>query len=149
VWSTKSEWVKEDPELNPRIAEIAIRAATVCAAFNGTIVLENSMLGPARELVRYLTNIRKVLKPNPGENFEARLAHKFLDYLDRHNGKFVSTRDMFRDTRAYDLGPSTADRALSILAANGEVEITKIGRKQLARRLFSDDELAMPGQVPS
>jgi hypothetical protein len=143
VWRTKSEWLAEDPELNPRVAEIAIRAATVCAALSGERVLRPAMLGPARELAKYQTKIRKILKPNPGENFEARLAHKFLAYLERHPGRFVSCRDMYHETHAYDLGPSTADRAVNILEANGDVETTKIGRKRLIRRLCNEDEITL------
>ena len=142
VWRAKTEWAVDDPELNPRVAEIAIPAATVCASFSGAKSLHPAMLGPARELARYQTNIRRVLRPNPGENFEGRLAHKFLDYLSRHGGRFVSRRQMFRDTRAYDLGPSIADRALSILHANGEVEISKIGRQEVVRRILESDDSA-------
>lgn len=140
VWGTKSKWIAEEHALNPRIVEIAIRAATVCAAFDGRKVLYGANLGPARELVRYQARIRRVLKPNPGENFEARLAHKFLDYLDRQNGRFVSSRKMFRDTRAYDLGPSIANRALTILSANGEIEIAKNGRQEIVRRILETDD---------
>jgi hypothetical protein len=149
VWRVKSTWIKEEPELNPRVAEIAIRAATVCRAFNGDRLLTPDLLGPARELARYQTNIRRILKPNTGENFEARLAYKFLDYLDRYAGRYVSRRDMFRDTHAYDLGPSTAERALSILEANGEVQSTKVGRKVLVRRLFTDEEMTTTQEVPA
>ena len=140
VWRTRSKWTAEDRELNPRVAEIAIRAATVCAAFDGRKTLYATNLDPARELLRYQTDIRRILRPNPGENFEARLAHKFLDYLDRHNGRYVSRRKMLRDTRAYDLGPSTADRALSILIANGEIETSKIGRQDVVRRILESED---------
>jgi hypothetical protein len=139
VWQAKSEWKKQETALNPRVVEIAIRAATICAGIDGRQTLHASELGPARELVRYQTNIRKVLRPNPGENFEARLAHKFLDYLSRQGG-FVSRRDMYRHTNAYDLGPSTADRALSILHANGEIEICKTGKKEFVRLAVESDE---------
>jgi len=142
VWRTKSNWTAEERELNPRVAEIAIRAATVCAAFDGRKVLYAANLGPARELARYQTNIRRILKPNPGENFEARLAHKFLDYLRRHGGRFVPRRKMLRDTRAYNLGPSNADKALSILKANGDVEITKIGKQEVVRLILASEEIS-------
>jgi hypothetical protein len=89
VWHTKSDWIKQDPEINQRVVEIAIRVATVCAAFSGTKLVTPAMLEPAREFIRYQTNIRRILKPNPGENFEAQLAIKFLDYLERHNGRYV------------------------------------------------------------
>ena len=147
VWPEKRNWKTDDNELNPRVAEIAVRVAVVCAAFSGERVLTPAMLGPARELARYESAIRKVLKPNPGENFEARLAHKFLNYLARYGGRYVSRRDMFRDTRAYDLGPSVAEKALSVLEANGDVEITKVGRRQVLVRLVSELE-EIPVQEP-
>jgi hypothetical protein len=143
VWAEKSQWKIEDGELNPRVAEIVLRAATVCAAFSGARLLTSRMLGPARELARYQTSIRKILRPNPGENYEARLAHKFLNYLARHGGKYVSRRKMFQDTRAYDLGPSTAEKALSVLQANGDVATTKVGRKVLVRLVSDLDEVAI------
>jgi hypothetical protein len=144
VWYVKKDWLAADREMNPRVAEIAIRAATVCAAFNGSQLLIPSMLGPARELARYQTNIRKLLKPNAGQNFEARLAHKFLAYLERHGGRFVSRRELFRATRAYDLGPSTADRALSVLHANGDIEVSKAGKQELVR-ILAECDAASPG----
>jgi hypothetical protein len=137
VWEAKSEWIKRERGLNQRVVEIAIWVATICAGIDGRKTLHASDLGPARELIQYQTNIRKVLRPNPGENFEARLAHKFLDYLTRQGG-FVSRRDMYRHTRAYDLGPSTAERALSILHANGDVEICQIGKKVMVRLVVDE-----------
>jgi hypothetical protein len=146
VWEAKSSWERMHPGSNPRILEISIRAATICASFDGKTVLKVDDLGPHFQLAKYQHRIREILKPNPGENFEARLAHKFLDYLARHGGKFVSRREMYRHTRAYDLGPSIADRALSVLQANGDVEITKVG-KQVIVRLISDFE-DIPIQEP-
>jgi hypothetical protein len=138
VWTTKSEWMKQDKELNPRVIELVIRAAAVCAAFSGERTLTPEMLRPARELLRYQSNIRKLLKPNPGENFEAQQTHKFLDYLDRAGGEWVGKREMFRDTRAYDKGGSTGNRALSVLHANDDIEITSIGKRVMVRRIYHD-----------
>lgn len=133
VWVMKSEWRSEDAELEPRVAELAIRVACVCAAFDGRDRLTAAGLGPAREFARYQTRIRRLLKPNAGENFEARIALKILDYLDGRKGKWVSKRTMLRDINAYRLGPSIAERALCVLLANDDIEFRKDGREQLVR----------------
>ena len=139
VWTLKSEWLAADRTLNARVVEHGIRVATICASFDGRQRLRAHDLGPAREFVRYQTNIRRLLQPNPGENPEGKLAHKFLEYLKRFDGKYVSRRTMLRDTRAYDLGPSTADRALAVLHANGDIAITDKGRQQLVRFVMDQD----------
>ena len=133
VWEAKDAVQRTDPAANSRVFENSIRAATICAAFDGKSLLTVADLKPHFELARYQTRIRSILKPNPGENFEAQLAHKFLDYLSRLKGGYTTRRDLYRATHAYDKGPSTADRALAVLIANGDVEETKSGRKTLLR----------------
>lgn len=139
VWKMKSQWRADNPGLNMRIVEHAIRAATICASFDGRRILRASNLGPAREFIKYQTKLRKLLQPNPGKNFEAIVAHKILAYLGRFHGQFVRRREMFRAIHAYEYGPSTADRALTMLDANGDVETQKVG-KQFFVRLLSDQE---------
>jgi hypothetical protein len=139
VWKMKSQWRADNPGLNMRIVEHAIRAATVCASFDGRRILRASNLGTAWEFIKYQTKIRKLLQPNPGKNFEAIVAHKILDYLGRFHGRFVKRREMFRAIHAYEYGPSTAERALTMLDANGDVVIQKVG-KQTFIRLVSDQE---------
>ena len=133
VWAQKAEWRAEDPELEPRVAELALRVAVVCASFDGRKQLTTRDLGPAREMARYQTRIRRMLKPNPGENFEGKIAYKILDYLSRYGGKFVSKREMLRTIHAYRVGPSVAERALSVLHANGDIDIQRVGREVLVR----------------
>jgi hypothetical protein len=142
-WEEKTRWLKEDPQLNARVVQHAIRASIICASFDGRRGLTARALGPALALARYQNNIRGLLQANPGQNFEAQLAHKFLTYLGRLNGKFVARRKMFRDTRAYDKGPSTAERALSILKANNDIAIITAGRQELVR-LILDHEPEQP-----
>ena len=82
--------------------------------------------------------VRKVLKPNPGENFEAQIAHKILAYLSRRapDGRWVSRREMLRAIRAYDKGPAIADRALVFLEHSGEIiQVTRGTQKQGLVRL--------------
>jgi Bifunctional DNA primase/polymerase, N-terminal/Primase C terminal 1 (PriCT-1) len=135
VWEARDSWVKILPGVTGRIAEIALRAAAICAAFDGKKILMASDLAPARAFAEYQARIRTLLRPNPGENFEARAAFKFLAYLQRHapEGQWVSKRQMLKDTRAYELGPSVCDRALGILVYNGDLEEFKDGRKSFLR----------------
>src|SRR5258708_4472575 len=94
-----------------------------------------SDLATAKAFAEYQVRTRKLLKPNPGENFEARAAYKFLAYLQRHapEGQWIAKRQMLKDTRAYQLGPSVCNKALSILAYNGDIEEKTEGKKSLLR----------------
>lgn len=142
VWVEKAAWLREEREMSARVAELAIRAASVCAAFDRRRVLYAKDLAPAREFARYQTRIRRLLKPNPGENFEGKIAFKILDVLDQHKGKFVSKRELFHAIHYNRYGPSVADRAYCILLANDEIEETKIGRVKLVRRAAPEGQTA-------
>ena len=133
------QWRKENPEGNPRVFEIALRAATVCASFDGKQVLTANDLKPHLELARYQHRIRHLVKPNSGETPEGQIAHKILDNVKSAEGKNVDKRELLHRIHAYDKGPSVADRALAVLIANGEIIETKIGRKRFLRWI-SDQE---------
>jgi len=148
VWARKADWRSGDPELEPRICELAIRVAAICASYDGRAVLTAEALGPARAFADYQKRIRRLLKPNAGECLEGKVALKILDYLDRQGGRFVSRRTMLRDINANRFGPSVADRALDVLHANGEIEITK-GRPVLVRRCLDDELELLNGQQAS
>lgn len=139
-WSWRPHFIKTNPGVNPRLIEIALRCALVCAYFDGAELVDIKRLEPHIALLGYQTRMRIVLKPNPGENFEAQLTHKFLNYLQTHP-LFVSRRTLFRDTHAYDKGLSVADRALDMLISNGDVVQVKMGKQTLVRlALESDNE---------
>lgn len=122
VWAEKSKWRKE---LASRVTEIAIRVAIICAAFDGRTLLKAEDLGPALEFAKYQQRTRKMLKPNEGENLEAKIALKILSHLDRYDGQFITKRQLLHDTGAYRFSPSAAKRALDIMESNGDIEITK------------------------
>lgn len=124
VWTEKSVWQRTNKVINQRVIEIALRVAVVCAAFSGKTLLTVKDLAPAKALAEYGQRIRKVLKPNEGENLEAKIALKILTYLDRYEGKFVAKRKLLHDTGAYRYSPSTAKRALDVMAGNGDIEMT-------------------------
>lgn len=125
VWTEKSVWQHKNRELNPRVVEIALRVAVICASFSGKTLLTVKDLGPARALAEYSQRIRRVLKPNEGENLEAKIALKILAYLDRYEGHFVTRRKLLHDTGAYRFSPSIAQRALKVMAGNGDIEMTE------------------------
>ncbi|MGC2283673.1 MAG: hypothetical protein WA542_00350 [Candidatus Acidiferrum sp.] len=137
VWDAKLAWEKNDPKSSSRLFEISIRAATNCASLNGNKVLKVEHLKPHFELSKYQNRIRAILKPNPGENFEGQLAHKFLTYLERN--PMVTRRQLFRDTRAYDKGPSIAERALAVLISNGDIVELPHGRTKLLVKAFEGE----------
>jgi hypothetical protein len=139
VWEAKHDYQTRHPKMNPRLLEVSIRTAVICAAFNGNRVLKGFQLEPAFELAEYQMNIRDILKANPGETIEGRVASKILGYLDRYAGKWVSWRILRRDTRLYDLGPVITDRVCSVLKANGDIEMTKIGKQTVIRRVLDSE----------
>lgn len=119
VWGEKDTW-----KLEPRVIELALRVAIVCAAFDGRTLLTAKDLQPARAFAEYQARVRKMLKPNEGENLEAKIALKILAYLDNYDGDFVSKRKLLHDTGAYRYGPSVSKRALEVMDANGDIELT-------------------------
>lgn len=140
IWEWRSHYLRTTPDLNPRILEIAIRCALVCAYFDGLQVVDVKRMEPHIKFAGYQTRMRIYLKPNPGENFEAQLTHKFLNYLQTHPG-FVSRRTLFRHTNAYDKGLSVADRALDMLIASDDIVQVKMGKQTLVRlALESENE---------
>ena len=139
VWVEKSVWLKEDPELEPRIVEIALRVATICASCDGRTLLQVKDLGPAYEFAHYQKRIRRLLKPNDGENVEGKVTLKIIAYLKRYNGNYVSRRKLLNDIGAHRYGLSVSERALSILHANGEIEVTTKKRPVLVRLLLEDE----------
>jgi hypothetical protein len=81
VWTIeKAAWVRQEPGITPRIAELSLRVATICAAFDGRGRLTVNDLGPALEFVRYQVRVRQILKPNLGENASGKIGYKLLDY---------------------------------------------------------------------
>jgi hypothetical protein len=123
VWEARDEMVKRE-KLNPRLLEIALRVAAVCAAFDGRNELRACDLGPAWELARYQARVRLLLKPNAGKNFEAQVAAKILNYLNRYapDGGWLVLRKVLHATNANNYGPSVVNRALDAMAFSGSIE---------------------------
>lgn len=139
VWEAKSMWLKARQSMNPRVVEHAIRAAVVCAAVDGRKVLTVENTLRALEFAEYQHRIRSLLKPNPGENQEAKIALRIIDYVGRSNGNAISKRKLLKAINAYRLGPSNAERALNVLNANGEIAIVRQG-KQIFIKSVAEEE---------
>ena len=139
VWVEKSIWLAEDKELEQRVVEIALRAATICASFDGKTLLTANDLHAAREFAQYQQRIRRLLRPNEGENPEAKIALKFTAKLKSLAGKYVSKRELFHSCSAERCGLRIADNALNALHANGDIEVTR-GKPRLVRWLLEDSE---------
>ena len=140
VWVEKEIWLTEDFQLEPRVVEIALRAATICAAFDGRTLLRAKDLTAARELASYGQKIRNYLRPNEGENPEAKITAKFLAYLKRLGGREVTKRVLFHDCGAERCGLTIADRALKALVANDDVYMTPPKERPCRVRLILEDE---------
>ena len=140
VWDARTEYVRAHPLMNRRVLETAVnRYALIAAAFDGRGQLRGQDLAPAFALAEYQMLVRQFLKPNTGETTEGRVAAKILAYLDRQMG-FVPWRELRRQTHLYDLGPVVTDRVMSVLRANGDVEMTKIGKQMVVRRRLTDED---------
>jgi hypothetical protein len=154
VWESRDELATKE-KINPRLLEIALRTAAICAAFDGRKELCARDLGPAWELARYQTRVRLLLKPNPGKNFEAQVAAKILNYLNRHaaGGAWMAARQVLHATNANDYGPSVVNRALDALAFSGSIERSEepAGRGQKRRlvRLTVETPKPAAAQVPA
>lgn len=137
VWETKREWTHE-MGLNPRVVETGLRVAAICASIDGRRTLQTTDLAPVLPFVQYQESLRRILKPNTGENTDGKLASKFLGYIERYGakGEWLDVRTMLHRTRAYDFGVGY-QRVLDALEHSGEIE--QVGRgvkghKHLFRR---------------
>lgn len=76
VWEETKAWSTEAKQKGidlGRTIENALRAAIICASFDGKQILDASDLGPAKALVEYQMRIRPLLQPNTGKNLEGEL----------------------------------------------------------------------------
>ncbi|MFY9531247.1 MAG: DUF3854 domain-containing protein [Candidatus Acidiferrales bacterium] len=123
LWEARNQIAKSEG-INPRLLEIALRCAVICAAFDGRKEILATDLEPAWELARYQERVRLLLAPNPGKNFEAQAAYKVIAYLNRHapKGEWLRLRDVLRGSRAWDYGPSLTERVINAMTFSGAIE---------------------------
>jgi Bifunctional DNA primase/polymerase, N-terminal/Primase C terminal 1 (PriCT-1) len=135
VWELRSHWCQTG--VSPRVAEIALRVAYICAAADGR-KLRARDLGPAYELAKYEMKVRDILRPNPGRNPDAQCAHTILNWLREHAslGEWVKRRDLQRGIHADRFGPGVFSRCLQNLQFCDEVELDL--KRKLVRLLWED-----------
>jgi hypothetical protein len=130
VWRERDRWI-DILKVSPRCAEIGLRAAFICAAFDGRTTLRGSDLEPALALAQYQTRIRVLLAPNPGKDDIAVLQSKLMLYLytRAQNGELVNRRVAYQSIRAYDYDLAKVKKAIANLVANGDIAEVKLGRQ--------------------
>lgn len=135
VWEAKDEWTRTIPNLSGRCAEHALRVAGICAAFDGRKILRVSDLGPARVFAENQARVRLILRPNPGENPDAKCAFAIVAALERHapDGQWFNRRSLYRQIHAERHGAGVFNRAVNNLHYNGEIEL---GAKSMELRLL-------------
>jgi len=135
VWEAKDEWVRTIPNLSGRCAEHALRVAAICAAFDGRKQLRLTDLGPARAFAENQARVRLILRPNPGENPDAKCAFAIVTALKRHapDGQWFNRRSLYREIHAERHGAGVFNRAVINLQYNGEIEL---GAKSMELRLL-------------
>ncbi len=123
VWEMRDVWLKEIPGLSTRVAELAIRAAVVAAAFSGrSILYAKHIEASSRAFAEYQLRMRQNFKPNPGENTDARCAFTILAALDAKPGWNLK-RDIAKQIHYERFGPTAFERAINSLVAAGDINI--------------------------
>jgi len=140
VWIEKEVWTRQDPTITPRLAELAIRVASICASFDRRGRLSAHDLSPALALAKHQASIRTVFRPNLGENLGGKVADKILGYLRSRGGQFVSKRDMQRALNSNRSDPRVAESVYASLKATGQIAEQKVGKRILVRLILEDEE---------
>jgi hypothetical protein len=143
VEDAAKKWKQDYPILmEGRCVELALRAAVIAAAFDCRTELRAKDLGPALAFALYQAEVRKTLKPNPGETMEAKFQNAVIDWLDAHlpatddePGPYIKRRDLYKKVHAERYGFGVADRAMQALEANGEIGTGVLGKSRVVRRL--------------
>jgi hypothetical protein len=105
-----------------RVAELALRAAVICASFDERTTLYVKDLGPAFALAQYQMRARILLQPNTGENSDSRCYVKVRNWLKEHPQ--TTRHELDRGIHASErLGPSVFNRCLREMSFNGVIEI--------------------------
>jgi hypothetical protein len=123
VWEARNDWLKTVPGMTGRIAENALRVASICAGFNSKSLLRATDLGPALEFAKYQIRFRALKQPNPGQNPEAVCAFAILRKLAEFTpGEYVAKRKILHAIHAEKFGPGISRRAGENLFFNGEID---------------------------
>jgi hypothetical protein len=129
VYEVTRTWKKEHPELT-REVEIAVRFAKVIKSFEGPsgggILYGKDMEGAPLVFALEQSRIRKILKPNAGNNPDAKFANAIMSFLSRktNRGEWVDMRAVKQNLNVFreNLGPNVMDRAINGLLRAGDIE---------------------------
>jgi Bifunctional DNA primase/polymerase, N-terminal len=127
VYEATRTWKKDHPEFTREI-ELAVRFAKVIASFDKRPVLYGKdMEGAPLVFALEQSRIRKTLKPNAGNNPDAKFANAIMSLLRRRtkSGEWVDTRTLKQHLNVFreNLGPNVMERAINALLRAGDIEI--------------------------
>jgi bifunctional DNA primase/polymerase-like protein len=127
VYEVIKSWRKDHPELTREI-ELAVRFAKVIASFDRRPVLFGKDLeGAPLIFAMEQSRIRKTLKPNAGDNPDARFANAIMSLLARKTkpGEWIDMRQVKQQLNVFreNLGPNVMERAINGLLRAGDIEI--------------------------
>jgi hypothetical protein len=138
VYEATAAWRKDHPEFS-REQEIATRFAKIIASFDGRRTLYGKdMEGAPLQFAIEQNRIRSFLKPNAGENPDAKVANAVLSLLERKAkpGEWLTLKQVKDGVNVFrmKLGPNVLERALNSLARQEDIERTNgKGRSKLVR----------------
>jgi hypothetical protein len=118
-------WIK-DLGIDSRVAELCIRAATVCAGYKRgvtSVTLTGDMLKPALALAKYQMEVRKILQPNEAKTLDGQCANKLLRHLDRHPGQWMLRGQVRHSIHGGDYGPKVFEGCLRGLLQGKQIEM--------------------------
>jgi hypothetical protein len=125
VYDLRDEWLKTIPGISARWTEHAIRIGVIAASFSGrSILYAKHIEKSARAFVEYQVRVRAVLKPNPGENVDARCAFAIKAVLAQKPGWNLK-RDIAKAIHSERYGPSVLERAINSLEAAGDIDVDR------------------------
>jgi hypothetical protein len=126
VYEASNAWRKDHPELT-REVELGVRFAKVIASFDGrTTLYGKDMEGAPYVFALEQARIRQMLKPNAGDNPDAKFANAIMSLLARKTkpGEWLDTRMLKLHLKAFwrNLGPNVLDRAINGLIRGQDIE---------------------------
>jgi hypothetical protein len=157
IWEMVSAIRKENPNIG-REAEIAIRVAHICAAYDGRAILQTADCeSMVKAFIAEQCKIRELLKPNAGITIDAQCANALVQWLERNtpNGEIAWERDVRHGLRRTleRLGPGVLEYCTKNLASQGiiwygQIENAKAyrSRKPRAYRLLTPTALEFETQ---
>jgi Bifunctional DNA primase/polymerase, N-terminal len=157
IWEMVAAIRKENPGIG-REAEIAIRVAHICAAYDGRAILQTADCeSMVKAFIAEQCKIRLLLKPNAGITIDAQCANALVQWLERNtpNGEIAWERDVRFGLRKTleRLGPGVLEYCTKNLSLQGVIWYGEIanakmykGRKPRAYSLITPAALEFDTQ---